>query len=41
MCLTLPEVLVTVVGIEKVVPTWADLDVFLAAAPAVLDRASG
>ena len=29
MCLTLPEVLVSVVGIEKVVPTWADLDVFL------------
>ncbi|HET7350393.1 MAG TPA: lactate utilization protein B [Marmoricola sp.] len=25
MCLTLPEVLVSVVGIEKVVPTWADL----------------
>ena len=29
MCLTLPEVLISVVGIEKVVPTWADLDVFL------------
>ncbi|MBF4163511.1 lactate utilization protein B [Nocardioides acrostichi] len=26
MCLTLPEVLVSVVGIEKVVPTWAELD---------------
>jgi len=25
MCLTLPEVLVSVVGIEKVVPTWQDL----------------
>ncbi len=25
MCLTLPEVLVSVVGIEKVVPTWDDL----------------
>ena len=25
MCLTLPEVLVSVVGIEKVVPTWAEL----------------
>ena len=26
MCLTLPEVLISVVGIEKVVPTFADLD---------------
>ncbi|MDN5893681.1 MAG: lactate utilization protein [Nocardioides sp.] len=26
MCLTLPEVLVSVVGIEKVVPTWSELD---------------
>lgn len=26
MCLTLPEVLVSVVGIEKVVPSWAELD---------------
>ncbi|MGN6634773.1 MAG: LUD domain-containing protein, partial [Oryzihumus sp.] len=25
MCLTMPEVLVSVVGIEKVVPTWSDL----------------
>ncbi|MEN3299295.1 LUD domain-containing protein, partial [Pseudonocardia sp.] len=25
MCLTLPEVLISVVGIEKLVPTWADL----------------
>ena len=33
MCLTLPEVLVSVVGIEKVVPTWADLDVFLQTLP--------
>ena len=32
MCLTLPEVLISVVGIEKVVPTWADLDVPPAAA---------
>ncbi|MGY1898432.1 lactate utilization protein B [Nocardia gipuzkoensis] len=29
MCLTLPDVLVSIVGIEKVVPTYADLDVFL------------
>ncbi len=33
MCLTLPEVLVSVVGIEKVVPTWADLEVFLRLLP--------
>ena len=33
MCLTLPDVLVSVVGIEKVVPTWADLDVFLRLLP--------
>ena len=26
MCLTMPEVLVSVVGIEKVVPTWEDLE---------------
>ncbi|WP_051706098.1 lactate utilization protein B [Nocardioides aequoreus] len=33
MCLTLPEVLVSVVGIEKVVPTWAELDTFLQVLP--------
>ena len=33
MCLTLPEVLVSVVGIEKVVPTWSDLDLFLRLLP--------
>ncbi len=33
MCLTLPEVLISVVGIEKVVPTWADLDVYLQTLP--------
>ena len=33
MCLTLPEVLVAVVGIEKVVPTWRDLDVLLRLLP--------
>ena len=33
MCLTLPEVLVSVVGIEKVVPRFADLDVFLQLLP--------
>ena len=29
MCLTLPEVLISVVGIEKTLPTWADLEVFM------------
>ncbi len=33
MCLTLPEVLVCVVGIEKIVPTWQDLEVFLQLLP--------
>ncbi|MEO7446636.1 MAG: lactate utilization protein B [Humibacillus sp.] len=33
MCLTLPDVLVSVVGIEKVLPTWQDLDVFLTLLP--------
>src|SRR5262245_39812047 len=33
MCVTLPEVLVTVMGIEKVVPTWRDLEVFLQLLP--------
>ncbi|GAA1221010.1 LutB/LldF family L-lactate oxidation iron-sulfur protein [Kitasatospora nipponensis] len=33
MCLTLPETLITVMGIEKVLPTWADLEVFLQLLP--------
>jgi len=33
MCTTLPPVLVTVVGIEKIVPTFADLEVFLQLLP--------
>ncbi len=33
MCLTLPDVLVSVVGIEKVVPTWAELDPLLRLLP--------
>ncbi|MGP4003431.1 LutB/LldF family L-lactate oxidation iron-sulfur protein [Streptomyces sp. 8N706] len=33
MCLTLPETLISVVGIEKVVPTWQDLEVFLQSLP--------
>ena len=37
MCLTLPEVLITVMGIEKLVPTWRDLEVFLQLAAAIVD----
>jgi L-lactate dehydrogenase complex protein LldF len=33
MCLTLPETLVTVMGIEKLVPTWRDMEVFLQLLP--------
>lgn len=33
MCLTLPDTLISVVGIEKVVPTWRDLEVFLQTLP--------
>jgi len=33
MCLTLPETLITVMGIEKVVPDWQDLEVFLQLLP--------
>ncbi|GAA4208777.1 LutB/LldF family L-lactate oxidation iron-sulfur protein [Actinocatenispora rupis] len=33
MCLTLPETLISVVGIEKIVPTFADLEVFLQLLP--------
>jgi L-lactate dehydrogenase complex protein LldF len=33
MCTTLPEVLVTVMGIEKVIPTWRDMEVFLQLLP--------
>lgn len=33
MCLTLPETLITVMGIEKVIPTWRDLEVFLQLLP--------
>jgi L-lactate dehydrogenase complex protein LldF len=33
MCVTLPEVLVTVMGIEKVLPEWRDLEVFLQLLP--------
>jgi L-lactate dehydrogenase complex protein LldF len=33
MCTTLPEVLITVMGIEKVLPAWRDLEVFLQLLP--------
>ncbi|HZE05273.1 MAG TPA: LutB/LldF family L-lactate oxidation iron-sulfur protein [Solirubrobacteraceae bacterium] len=33
MCTTLPEVLVSVMGIEKVIPSWDDLEVFLQLLP--------
>jgi iron-sulfur cluster protein len=33
MCTTLPEVLVTVMGIEKLVPSWRDMEVFLQLLP--------
>src|SRR5919106_2808957 len=33
MCTTLPEVLVTVMGIEKLVPAWRDMEVFLQLLP--------
>jgi L-lactate dehydrogenase complex protein LldF len=33
MCTTLPEVLVTVMGIEKAIPSWRDMEVFLQLLP--------
>ncbi|GAA2926909.1 LutB/LldF family L-lactate oxidation iron-sulfur protein [Streptomyces enissocaesilis] len=33
MCLTLPETLISVVGIEKTVPAWRDLEVYLQLLP--------
>lgn len=33
MCLTLPQTLITVMGIEKLLPTWQDLEVFLQLLP--------
>lgn len=33
MCLTLPKTLITVMGLEKLVPRWADLEVFLQLLP--------
>ncbi len=33
MCLTLPDVLITIAGVEKVIPTFRDLEVFLQLLP--------
>ncbi len=33
MCLTLPDTLITVMGVEKLVPTWSDLEVFFQLLP--------
>jgi L-lactate dehydrogenase complex protein LldF len=33
MCLTLPKVLISVMGLEKVIPLWQDLEVFLQLLP--------
>ncbi|WFE56443.1 lactate utilization protein B [Micromonospora sp. WMMD712] len=33
MCLTLPRTLITVMGIEKILPSWRDLEVFLQLLP--------
>ncbi|WP_447547064.1 LUD domain-containing protein, partial [Salmonella enterica] len=33
MCLTMPETLISVLGIEKLVPSYADLEVFLQLLP--------
>ncbi len=33
MCLTLPETMISVIGIEKILPTFADLEVFLKLLP--------
>jgi L-lactate dehydrogenase complex protein LldF len=33
MCLTLPRVLISVMGLEKIIPTWQDFEVFLQLLP--------
>jgi L-lactate dehydrogenase complex protein LldF len=33
MCLTLPNVLISVMGLEKIIPTWQDFEVFLQLLP--------
>ena len=39
MCVTLPRTLISVVGIEKILPSWRDLEVFLALRPVLHRRA--
>jgi len=33
MCLTLPDTLITITGIEKIIPTWRDLEIYLQLLP--------
>jgi L-lactate dehydrogenase complex protein LldF len=33
MCVTLPQVLISIMGIEKILPTWQDLEVFMQLLP--------
>lgn len=33
MCITLPEVLISIMGIEKIIPTWRDYEVFMQLLP--------
>jgi L-lactate dehydrogenase complex protein LldF len=33
MCLTLPDTLISIVGIEKIIPTWQDLEIYLQLLP--------
>jgi L-lactate dehydrogenase complex protein LldF len=33
MCLTLPQVLITLMGVEKIIPTWQDFEVFMQLLP--------
>ena len=33
MCLTLPDTLITLAGIEKIIPTWQDLEIYLQLLP--------
>ncbi|HKI47613.1 MAG TPA: LutB/LldF family L-lactate oxidation iron-sulfur protein [Balneolales bacterium] len=33
MCITLPEVLISIMGIEKILPTWRDFEVFMQILP--------
>jgi len=33
MCLTLPKTLITVLGVEKILPTWQDMEIFLQLLP--------